>query len=175
MLLGNENNGLFHNANSGCSVVRSMQRVLLFASFAALSGCASLGTSALEKRFERERASLTRFDGTTSEESCGGTGLSVYLNGQELRLVGWCVETSRQLIYRDYYFDGSTPSLVTETTYALLDANAERLEKPRLLSTKRYRLDTPQAGTEQKEFLEHAKFLIDDYNKNRKSFSRVAN
>jgi hypothetical protein len=99
--------------------------------------------------------------------------LSVYLSGQQVRHLDWTIETSTQFIRRQYYFDGAIPRLVVETIHAKFGSQAEPLSKPRLLSTEPYRLDAPQPNTRQKELRDHAKFLIDDFNKRRKDFSRA--
>ena len=41
------------------------------------------------------------------------------------------------------------------------------------LSTEHYRLDATEPTTRQKELSEHAKFLMDDFKKHRKDFSRA--
>jgi hypothetical protein len=150
-----------------------MKRALLLICLATLSACVSAGTSPLESRFSRERAALTCFEGPTSEQSCSGTGLSVYLSGQEVRHLDWTIETSTRFIRRQYYFDATAPRLAVETVHAKLESRAEPLSAPRLLSTERYRLDAPQPSTGQKELRDHAKFLIDDFNKHRKEFARI--
>ncbi|MEO6053563.1 MAG: hypothetical protein ABIP97_06085, partial [Chthoniobacterales bacterium] len=38
---------------------------------------------------------LSCFEGSTSEESCGGTGLKVCLSGNQIRQMDWTIETSR--------------------------------------------------------------------------------
>ena len=153
----------------------SMNRAIIALAFSALSGCVSAGGLPLESRFSHDRAAFTCFEGPTSEPSCSGTGLSVYLSGEQVRHLDWTIETSTRLIRRQYYFDGTSPRLVVETIHAKLDANAEPLAKPRLLSTEHYRLDAPQPTKHQKELLEHAKFLMDDFKKHRKEFSRATN
>ena len=90
-----------------------------------------------------------------------------------MRHLDWTIETSAQLVRRQYYFDGISPRLVVETIHAKLDTQAERLATPRLLSTERYRLDAPQPTAHEKELLDHAKFLMDDFKKHRKEFTRA--
>jgi hypothetical protein len=99
--------------------------------------------------------------------------LTVYLSDEQVRHLDWTLETSTRFIRRQYYFDGTTPRLVIETTHAKLDLHAEPLAKPRLLSTERLRLDASQLSARQKELLDHAKFLMDDFKKHRKDFSRA--
>jgi hypothetical protein len=149
-----------------------MKPALLLLFLATLSACVIDDASRLESRFSRERTTLTRFEGPTSEQSCSGAALSVYLRGQQVRHLDWSVETSTQFIRRQYFFDGAIPGLVVETIHARLDSHAEPLNKPHLLSTERYQLNAPQASTREKELRDHAKFLIDDFNKHRKEFSR---
>ena len=151
-----------------------MNRAILVLLFSALSACVNAGDSAQESRFSRERAALTRYEGPTSEQSCSGTGLSVYLSGEQVRHLDWTIETSTRFIRRQYYFDGTSPRLVVETIHAKFDAHAEPLTTPRLLSTERYRLDATPSTTYQKELLDHAKFLMDDFKKHRKEFSRAS-
>ncbi len=148
-----------------------MNRAILALLFSGLSACISAGDSAQESRFSRERAALTRYDGPTSEPSCSGTGLSVYLSGERVRHLDWTIETSTHFIRRQYYFDGISPRLVVETIHAKIDAHAEPLAKPRFLSTERCRLDAAQPTKKQTELFNHAKFLMDDFSKHRKDFS----
>lgn len=112
-------------------------------------------------------------EGPTSEQSCSGTGMGVYLRGDQIRHLDWTIETSRKFIRRQYYFDGPSPRLVVETIHAKLDEQAERLVNPRLLSIEHYRLDATQPTAYQKELLEHARFLIGDFQKNKKDFRLV--
>jgi hypothetical protein len=141
---------------------------------AVFSGCAHAGDS-LESRFARERASLFRVEGTTSEESCGGTGLAVYLRGEQVRHLDWTIEASREFIRRQYYFDGSTPRLALETIHAKFDSHAEPLSKPRLISRQRYRLDTATPTEHEKQLRAHAAFLLQDFYQHRQDFSRAPN
>jgi hypothetical protein len=150
-----------------------MKRAFLAICFATLSACASADDSSLQSRFTRERAKLSCFEGPTSEQSCSGTGLAVFLHGEQVRHLDWTIEMSTQFIRRQFYFDGVSPRLVVETIHAKRDSTGEHLAKPRLLSTARYRLDTPKPNAQEKEFLEHAKFLMDDFKKHRKEFTRV--
>jgi hypothetical protein len=152
-----------------------MKRTILAICFATLSACASTGDSSLRSRFTRERATLSCFEGPTSEPSCSGTGLAVFLSGEQVRHLDWTIEMSTRFIRRQYYFDGTSPRLVVETIHAKFAAQAELLAKPRLLSTEHYRLDAPQPNAHQKELLDHAKFLMDDFKKHRKEFTRVNN
>ena len=152
---------------------RIVERTFLTICFATLSACVSVGDSPLESRFSRERARLSCFEGPTSEPSCSGTGLTVFLSGGRVRHLDWTIETSTQFIRRQYYFDGASPRLVVETIHARLDAHAEPLAKPRLLSTEHYRLDAPRPAARQQELIDHATFLIDDFKKHRKDFSQV--
>jgi len=99
--------------------------------------------------------------------------MGVYLRGEQVCHLDWTIETSRKFIRRQYYFDGNSPLLVVETIHAKFDAQAEPLSKPRLLSTKHYRLDATLPTMYQKELLDHAKFLMEDFQKNRKDFTRV--
>jgi hypothetical protein len=146
-----------------------MNRTILAMWFSTLTVFAA--EPSLESRFDRERPTLSRFEGATSEPSCSGTNLAVYLRGDVVWHLDWTMETSTQLIRRQYYFDGGSPRLVIETIKATLDSNAERLEKPRLVSTNRYRLDSPQSNARQTELLHHAKFLVEDFKKHRSEFN----
>ena len=150
-----------------------MKRAILAICFATLPACAGTSDSSLQSGFTRERATLSCFEGPTSEPSCSGTGLAVYLSGDTVRHLDWTIETSTRFIRRQYYFDGTSPRLVVETIHAKLDSHAEQLAKPRLLSTEQYRLDAPQPNAHQKELLDHAKFLMDDFKKHRKDFSNA--
>jgi hypothetical protein len=103
--------------------------------------------------------------------------LSVYLKDQRVRHLDWTGETSNQIIRRQYYFEGPAPRLVAETVHGKFDSRAEPLSRPRLLSTKRYRLDRlddSRADNRQKELRDHAKFLVDDFYKHRKQFARTS-
>jgi hypothetical protein len=148
------------------------QTTLAFLLF-ALSAFVNAGESALESRFARERGNLACFEGATSEQSCGGTGMSVYINGDRIRHLDWTIETSSQFIRRQYYFEGASPRLVVETIHAKFDVHGEPLEAPHLLSTEHYRLDQSQPTAQQKEFRDHARFLVNDFSNHRKDFSRV--
>jgi hypothetical protein len=155
---------------------RTLQLLLLSAVFtlsACVGGRGLAEPARLSTRLPRERALLVRYDGPTSEPSCGGTALSVYLRGGQVRRLDWTIETSTRLIRRQYSFAGPSPHLAIETISARLDANAEPLAQPRLLSTKPYHLDAARPTPKQSEFLDHAKFLITDFNEHRKEFSRV--
>jgi hypothetical protein len=155
--------------------VHPMSRAILALLFSALSACVGTGDSVQSARFPRERSTLARYDGPTSEPSCGGAALSVYLRGEQVRHLDWTIETSTRLIRRQYYFDGTSPRLVVETIHARLDAHGDPLANPRLLSTARYPLDGAPSTKPQKEFLDHARFLVDDFKKHRKDFSRATN
>ena len=150
-----------------------MKRTVLAICLATLSACASGGDSSLQSRFNREVATLTCFEGPTSEASCSGTALAVFLRGEQVRHLDWSIEMSSRFIRREYYFDSASPRLVIETAHAKFDAQGELLAKPRLLSTEQYQLDGIQPNAHQKELLDHAVFLMDDFKKNRKEFTLV--
>ncbi len=150
---------------------RAVNRAAFYICFAALSACATTGDSSLQSGFARERSALTCFEGSTSEQSCGGTNLTVYLRGNLVRHLDWTVEMSTRWIRREYYFDGSSPRLVVETIHAKYDAYGEPLATPRLLSIEHYRPDAPQPDAHQKELLDHAQFLIDDFKRHREEFT----
>jgi hypothetical protein len=130
---------------------------------------------AAESQFEREcaseRTALTCVNGSTSEASCGGTDMDVYLRGDEVRKLDWWVEKSNQWVREQYFFRDSVPVFVIETVEAKYDSHAEPLLKPRLVSTKRYRLDGATQSKRRKEFVEHAEFLLRDFREHRSDFT----
>lgn len=101
--------------------------------------------------------------------------MGVYLDGDRICHLDWSIETSRQFIRREYFFENAIPKLAVETIHAKLDADAERLAEPRLLSVERYRVDVECLTKRQKELMDHIRFLIKDFQKNRKKFRCVAN
>jgi len=155
-----------------CVVFHSVRgRVLLAIFMAALSACSGAGDSSLRSRFVRERAALACLEGPTSEPSCGGATLTVFLNGDRVCRLDWAIETSHKLIRRQYYFDANSPRLVVETIHAKLDAHGELLTNPLLLSTLEYRLDMSPPNARQAELLKHARFLMEDFKKHRTAFA----
>src|SRR5258708_7415880 len=109
--------------------------------FVLLQHGASAADSLIERQFAGQRRSLTCVEGATSELSCSGTGMTVYLRGDQVHGLEWTVEMSTKYVREQYYFRGSIPVLVVETIHAKLDSEANRLENPKLLSITRYRLD----------------------------------
>src|ERR1044071_9497899 len=133
------------------------------------------GTSAAESSIEREFAgrqkSLTCIEGPTDEPSCSGAGLGVYLRGDQIQQLDWTVEMSTKFVRQQLYFRDSQPVLVVETIHAKLDDQANRLKTPKLLSVTRYSLTPVRLGKREKEFLEHAEFLIHYFREHRSGFS----
>jgi hypothetical protein len=127
-------------------------------------------TTAIEREFARERKTLTCVNGSTDEPSCGGTDMDVCLRGDEVRKLDWWVEKSNQWVREEYFFRGARPVLVIETIEKKYDSHAELLPKPQLVSRTRYRLDQATDSARIKEFLDHAEFLLRDFQKNRSSF-----
>jgi len=128
-------------------------------------------TSASERTFARERTTLTCMNGSTDEPSCGGTDMDVYLRGHEVRKLDWWVEMSSKWLREEYFFSGSQPMLVIETIEKKYDSHGEPLSKPELVSRKRYRLDQTANNARAKKFLQHAAFLLDDFQKHRSEFT----
>jgi hypothetical protein len=128
-------------------------------------------TSASEPAFARERSTLTCMNGPTDEPSCGGTDMDVYLRGEEVRKLDWWVEMSNKWVREEYFFSGSQPVLVIETIEKKYDSHGELLSKPELVSRQRYRLDQVADNARAKKFLEHAQFLLHDFQKHRSEFS----
>jgi hypothetical protein len=104
-----------------------MKRTVLAICLATLSACASGGDSSLQSRFNREVATLSCFEGPTSEASCSGTALAVFLRGEQVRHLDWSIEMSSRFIRREYYFDSASPRLVIETVHAKFDAQGDLL------------------------------------------------
>jgi hypothetical protein len=141
--------------------------ILLLVGWLVVPHGISATESLIERRFADERKSLTCFEGPTNEPSCSGTGMAVYLRGDEIQCLDWTVEMSTKFIREQYYFRGSVPVLVIETIHAKLDAEANQLKKPKLLSVMRYRLDDAGHTKRRKGFLEHAEFLIREFHDHR--------
>jgi hypothetical protein len=125
----------------------------------ALTGCAE---RSLEAKFAAQRAHYRRLAGVTDEPSCGGTGVTIFLAGNDVRKVAYSVETSQRLIQRDYYLRDRQPVLVVETSHFLLDQQAERLREPRLEAVNRYSFGEPAAipAHKRKEFQAHVRYLL---------------
>ena len=134
-------------------------------------------TDAAPSRFETEFTSsqqgLVCLEGATSEESCGGTGLTVYLEGTKVRHLDWTVEMSNRFVRREYYYEGRALKLVVETIHSKYDAHGDAYPKPHFLSARRYFLDSAKPNERHKEFLEHADFLIRDFQMHRKDFNKI--
>lgn len=128
-------------------------------------------TTTVEREFARERNALTCLNGSTDEPSCGGTDMDVYLSGDAIRKLDWWVEKSNQWVREEYFFRDSQPVILIETVEKKYDSHGEPLQKPQLVSHTRYRLDTASTGARTKEFLEHAKFLLQDFQKSRSTFT----
>jgi hypothetical protein len=139
--------------------------------FALVQQPAAATESSLEQQFVQRREGFTCVEGPTNEQSCSGTGMTVYLRGDSVQHLDWTIEMSTKYIRQQYYFRGSAPVLVVETIQAKFDAQANRLEEPRLLSVTRYRLDDAGHGKRRKELLEHADFLLRDFHEHRAEFS----
>jgi hypothetical protein len=130
--------------------------------------------SQAERDFERMRPQLVCINGSTSEPSCGGTDMDVWLQGEEIHKLDWWVEKSNQWVREEYYFRGSRPILVIETVEAKYDEQGESLKRPRLVSRTKYRLDDAGGREPEKKFLEHAEFLIRDFRERRSEFALCA-
>jgi hypothetical protein len=138
----------------------------------SLFGSALLAdTTAIEREFAREQIALACVSGSTDEPSCSGTDMDVYLRGDEVRKLDWWVEKSNQWVREEYFFRGTRPVLVIETIEKKYDSHAEPLPKPQLVSRTRHPLDQTAKSARIKEFLEHAEFLLRDFQNNRSSFS----
>ena len=149
-----------------------MKRGTLVVLLVGLATSVSTGESPLESRFSRERGSLTCFEGATSEQSCSGAGVTVYLRGDQICHLDWTIETSSQFIRRQYFFEGAFPRLVVETIHAKFDEHGEPLREPRYVSAKHYRLGPSETTARQKEFRDHVQLLMNDFRNNRQHFSR---
>jgi hypothetical protein len=97
--------------------------------------------------------------------------MDVYLRGDAIRKLDWWVEKSNQWVREEYFFLGSQPVLVIETVEKKYDSHGEPLQKPQLVSRTRYRLDGARSSARTKEFLEHAEFLLHDFQKSRSTFT----
>jgi hypothetical protein len=148
-----------------------LTRILILAALLAVAG--ERGESPLEAEFVRQRAHLVSLAGSTSEEACSGTGLIVYLQGEHVRHLDWSIEMSTQFIRRQYFFSGSLAGLVIETVHAKLGSEDEPLPAPRLVSVTRYPLDGNSDMAREKEFREHAEFLMHDFRQHRTEFMPV--
>jgi hypothetical protein len=126
--------------------------------------------SILERQFAAEAAKLTLFDGATDEPSCSGATVAVYLRGDQIQHLDWTLEISTKFVRQQFYFRDSKPVLVVETIHAKLDAQANLLKNPKLLSVVRYPLDGARPGKRGKELLEHAEFLIHYFREHRSDF-----
>jgi hypothetical protein len=148
-------------------------RRVLIASFAAVTLVSSLraGTTTIEREFARERKTLVCVNGSTNEPSCGGTDMDVYIRGDEVRKLDWWVEMSNKWVREEYFFRRAQPVLVIETVEKKYDSHGEVLAKPQLVSRTRHRLDGAGDDARRKEFLEHAKFLLQNFQKNRSAFT----
>ena len=78
---------------------------------------------------------------------------------------------SNKWVHEEYFFSGSQPVLVIETIEKKYDSHGELLSKPELVSRQRYRLDQAADNARAKKFLEHAWFLLHDFQKHRSEFS----
>src|SRR5688572_29008402 len=108
----------------------------------ALISCAR---PSLEAKFAAERPHYRTLAGVTDEPSCGGTGLTVYLAGNDVRKLAYSVETSQRVIHRNYYLRARQPLVVVETSHFLLDQQGKRLPAPRLEAVNRYHFGMPAA------------------------------
>jgi hypothetical protein len=97
--------------------------------------------------------------------------MAVYLRGDQIQCLDWTVEMSTKFIREQYYFRRSVPVLVVETIHGKLDAEANQLKSPKLLSVTRYHLDDVGQSNRRKEFLEHAEFLVRDFHDHRSDFT----
>jgi hypothetical protein len=132
---------------------------------------ASAAESAVERQFSDQRKTFTCVEGPTKEPSCSGTGLVVYLRGDQVEHLDWTVEMSTKFVRQQFYFSGSRPVLMVETIHAKLDGQANLLKEPKLLSIMRYRLDDAESGKRKPDFLEHAEFLIHYFHEHRSDFT----
>ena len=148
-----------------------LTRILILSALLAATGARA--ESPLESEFTRQRAQFVSLIGSTSEESCSGTGLVVYLEGEHVRHLDWTIEMSTQFIRRQYFFSGSVPELVIETVHAKLGPEAEPLPAPRLISVTRYPLDGSSEAAREKEFRAQAEFVLSDFRQHRTEFMSV--
>jgi hypothetical protein len=153
-------------------VTTKLQFQAIAAAFALLaSGFAVAAPRDLEADFASHREHYRHVEGATDEPSCGGKWLGVYLNGSRIKKLDYSIETSRQLILREYYFAGSDLALVTETVYWLLDKNRYHAERPKLESKHHFSItDTP--APKKRELLDHADYLIHFYRHHANDFTR---
>lgn len=139
---------------------------------AALSAC---GRSQVEADFARHRPQLACYEGSTDEESCGGTWLKVYMSPSEVRKLEWETLMSQRLIRREFYLKAGRPQLVVETSYWLLDDEAQRLATPRHEYTRRYwlaDLDQQSEGSDLRgELNQHASDLLKHFVSHRVEFN----
>jgi hypothetical protein len=145
--------------------------ICMLTAFLLVQHTALAAESTLERQFAQEREGLACVEASTNEPSCSGTGMAVYLRGDQVQALDWTVEMSTKYIREQYYFRGSVPALVVETIQAKLDSEANRLEKPKLLSITRYRLEDAGQSKRRKEFLKHVEVLLRDFHERRVDFT----
>jgi hypothetical protein len=138
--------------------------------FLLLTSGSHAAESPLESEFKRERERLVALVGPTSEQSCDGTELVVYLEGEQVRHLDWSMATSSQLIRRQYFFRGSLPIMVIETIHGKRGPDAELLTVPRFISISQYPMNSASPSPPEKEFREHAELLLRDFHEHRDEF-----
>lgn len=144
--------------------------------FTVILATACHAQTVVEAEFAAQRVRYVTVAGTTDEPSCGGTGLTVFLEGSEIRKLAYSIETSQRIIQRDYYFRGIQLVLVVESRYFLRDDQGERLPKARLEGVTRYVLDGSVAILPEKkeEFDEHSRYLVTYFREHRDGFKTGA-
>jgi len=126
-----------------------------------------------ETAFLKQRDKLASFEGPTSELSCSGTGLTVFLRGDEVRHLDWYIVTSSYYARRQFYFEGAMPVFVVASVCSRYHSNGGDMEGPMPAKVKSSRLDLEQPNKDQTEMLQHAKFLMGDFRTLRKDFVAI--
>lgn len=141
-----------------------------FPAAAAFFLCTAVAVAAPEGK-----APLSYYQGATSEQSCGGTGLIVSLRGEQVVHLDWTIETSRNFIRREYEFASGIARRVVETEFAKHDDQGEYSPaNPRLVFKRRIDLTGAHPGKHAQELIEHAQFLVRDFQQRRSEFSQSA-
>lgn len=98
--------------------------------------------------------------------------MGVYLDGEKIQKIAYGIETSHELITRDYYFSAGNLRLVVEKHYSLLDEHAERRVFPKLKEEHRYNgpPDSKVGTVEWEKLQKHARYLIAYFHKHRSEF-----
>ena len=147
--------------------------VIVFVCLVVASGGSRATESPIDSEFARERERLAALVGPTSEQSCDGTELIVYLEGQQVRHLYWSIAMSTQLVRRQYFFSGSSPALIIEKIQAKLGPDAEPLVTPQFMSVRHYPIGSASDRGREKEFRDHAAFLLRDFGEHRSGFTPI--